>query len=114
VDVETAIDVIFAPVLMLLIWRYSLGACGCGGHDPATLSATPTLILALQGLAVPAKVQPMKRWTSPIIARRVGACCLQRRRRPKQRRQPAAKPALSVSCRPAENPGLAADAYCRW
>jgi hypothetical protein len=29
VDVETAIDVIFAPVLMMLIWRYSLGAC-CG------------------------------------------------------------------------------------
>ena len=34
VDVETAIDVIFAPVLMMVIWRYSLGAC-CGTlHEP--------------------------------------------------------------------------------
>lgn len=36
IDVETAIDLIFAPVLMLVIWRYSLGAC-CGiKHDPQT------------------------------------------------------------------------------
>lgn len=34
VKVDMAIDVIFAPVLMMLIWRYSLGACGCGSHDP--------------------------------------------------------------------------------
>ena len=27
-DVETAIDVIFAPLLMLVIWRSSLGPCG--------------------------------------------------------------------------------------
>jgi AcrR family transcriptional regulator len=34
IDIETAIDVIFAPVLMMVIWRYSLGAC-CGyTHDP--------------------------------------------------------------------------------
>jgi AcrR family transcriptional regulator len=51
VDVETAIDVIFAPVLMMLIWRYSLGACGCGSHDPATYLRTH-LDLALNGLAV--------------------------------------------------------------
>ncbi len=50
VDIETAIDVIFAPVLMLLIWRYSLGACGCGSHDPNTYLATH-LDLALNGLA---------------------------------------------------------------
>jgi len=50
VDVETAIDVIFAPVLMMLIWRYSLGACGCGSHDPATYLRTH-LDLALNGLA---------------------------------------------------------------
>ena len=49
VDVETAIDVIFAPVLMLLIWRYSLGACGCGGHDPEVYLDTH-LDLALHGL----------------------------------------------------------------
>ncbi|MBI5899501.1 MAG: TetR/AcrR family transcriptional regulator [Rhodocyclales bacterium] len=50
VDVETAIDVIFAPVLMLLIWRYSLGACGCGGHDPESYLDTH-LDIALRGLA---------------------------------------------------------------
>ena len=27
-DVDTAIDVIFAPLLMLVIWRSSLGGCG--------------------------------------------------------------------------------------
>ncbi|MDP2135997.1 MAG: TetR/AcrR family transcriptional regulator [Sulfuritalea sp.] len=52
VDVETAIDVIFAPVLMLLIWRYSLGAC-CGvTHDPQVYLNTH-LDLALRGLALP-------------------------------------------------------------
>lgn len=34
VDVDTAIDVIFAPVLMMVIWRYSLGACCGARHDP--------------------------------------------------------------------------------
>ncbi len=56
VDVETAIDVIFAPVLMLLIWRYSLGACGCGGHDPELYLDTH-LDLALHGL-VSREVRP--------------------------------------------------------
>lgn len=52
VDVETAIDVIFAPVLMLLIWRYSLGAC-CGvAHDPQDYLNTH-LDLVLRGLAQP-------------------------------------------------------------
>lgn len=50
VDVEAAIDVIFAPVLMLVVWRYSLGACGCGRNDPETYLATH-LDLALHGLA---------------------------------------------------------------
>ena len=50
IDIETGIDVIFAPVLMLLIWRYSLGACGCGGHDP-DLYLDTHLDLALRGLA---------------------------------------------------------------
>jgi len=49
VDLETAIDVIFAPVLMMLIWHYSLGACGCGKHDPDTYLATH-LDIALRGL----------------------------------------------------------------
>jgi len=52
VDIETAIDVIFAPVLMLVIWRYSLGVCCGGRHDPQTYLKTH-LDLALQGLALP-------------------------------------------------------------
>ena len=52
VDVETAIDVIFAPVLMLLIWRYSLGACCGTAHDPQVYLNTH-LDLALNGLATP-------------------------------------------------------------
>ncbi|MBI3096148.1 MAG: TetR/AcrR family transcriptional regulator [Rhodocyclales bacterium] len=52
VDVETAIDVIFAPVLMMLIWRHSLGAC-CGvAHDPQVYLGTH-LDLALCGLMAP-------------------------------------------------------------
>ena len=50
IEVETSIDVIFAPVLMMLIWRFSLGACGCGSHDPATYLSTH-LDLLLNGLA---------------------------------------------------------------
>ena len=40
IDVETAIDVIFAPVLMMVIWRYSLGACSRTAHDPRTYLQT--------------------------------------------------------------------------
>jgi len=49
-DIEVAIDVIFAPVLMLAIWRYSLGPCGCGGHDPVQFLQTH-IDLALHGLS---------------------------------------------------------------
>jgi AcrR family transcriptional regulator len=52
VEVELAIDVIFAPVLMMMIWRHSLGCCGCGTHDPEDYLATH-LDLALNGLAHP-------------------------------------------------------------
>lgn len=48
-DIETAIDVIFAPVLMLLIWRHSLGACGCRTHEPQGYLTTH-LDLVLNGL----------------------------------------------------------------
>lgn len=34
VNVDVAIDVIFAPVLMLAIWRHSMSVCG-GEQDPA-------------------------------------------------------------------------------
>ena len=40
IDVETAIDVIFAPVLMMVIWRHSLGACCGTAHDPRTYLQT--------------------------------------------------------------------------
>jgi AcrR family transcriptional regulator len=50
VDIDVAIDVIFAPVLMMAIWRYSLGSCGCGSHDPAQFLQTH-LDLALNGLS---------------------------------------------------------------
>lgn len=53
VDIETAIDVIFAPVLMMVIWRYSLGACCGKAHDPQVYLQTH-LDLALRGLMVPA------------------------------------------------------------
>ena len=33
-DVETTIDVIIAPILMLLIWRFSLACCQSGEGDP--------------------------------------------------------------------------------
>jgi AcrR family transcriptional regulator len=51
VDVETAIDVIFAPVLMMVIWRYSLGACCGKAHDPHVYLDTH-LDLVVKGLAV--------------------------------------------------------------
>jgi AcrR family transcriptional regulator len=53
VDVETAIDVIFAPVLMMVIWRHSLGACCGTAHDPQTYLQTH-FDLALGGLMAPA------------------------------------------------------------
>jgi len=49
VDVETAIDVIFAPLLMMVIWRYSLGPCGCIQHDPESFMQTH-LDICLNGL----------------------------------------------------------------
>ena len=52
VDIETAIDVIFAPVLMRVIWRYSLGAC-CGERYGTQVYLKTHLDLALQGLALP-------------------------------------------------------------
>ncbi len=33
-DVETTIDVVIAPILMLLIWRYSLACCQSDADDP--------------------------------------------------------------------------------
>jgi AcrR family transcriptional regulator len=33
-DVETTIDVVIAPILMLLIWRYSMSCCEGSENDP--------------------------------------------------------------------------------
>jgi len=49
VEIEPAIDVIIAPVLMLTVWRYSLAPCGCGQQDPDTFMHTH-LDLLLRGL----------------------------------------------------------------
>ena len=51
-NVEQGIDVIFAPVLMMVIWRHSLGACGCGQHDPESYLKTH-LDLILSGVMTP-------------------------------------------------------------
>ncbi|MBK9162044.1 MAG: TetR/AcrR family transcriptional regulator [Nitrosomonadales bacterium] len=49
IDVESCIDVAIAPVLMLAIWRYSLGPCACGQQEPDTYLKTH-LDLLLNGL----------------------------------------------------------------
>ena len=54
-DVETAIDVILAPLLMLVIWRYSLRFCG-QETDPQTFLQTHFDLL-VHGLC-PQKGQP--------------------------------------------------------
>ena len=33
-DVETTIDVLIAPILMLIIWRYSMACCQCAETNP--------------------------------------------------------------------------------
>ncbi len=48
-DIETTIDVIIAPVLMLLIWRYSMGACQPQNSDPDVYLDTHIKLLR-QGL----------------------------------------------------------------
>ena len=54
VDVETAIDAIFAPVLLMVIWSHSLGLCCGTGHDPQTYLQTH-LDLTLNGILAPAR-----------------------------------------------------------
>ena len=48
-DVDPAIDVIIAPVIMLAVWRYSLAPCGCGKQDPEQYMTT-YLDLLMNGL----------------------------------------------------------------
>lgn len=52
-DVETTIDVVFAPLLMMAIWRFSMGPCCNGsGHDPARYLDIH-FDLVLRGLTAP-------------------------------------------------------------
>lgn len=51
VDIETAIDVIIAPQLMLAIWQHSMTPCACGGmRDPEAFIRTH-IDLLLNGLS---------------------------------------------------------------
>jgi AcrR family transcriptional regulator len=52
VDVETAIDVILAPVIMMLVWRFSLGACCGTAYDPQAYLRSH-FDLTLSGLLAP-------------------------------------------------------------
>lgn len=55
-DIESAIDVILAPQMMLIIWRYSLGPCACGQQNPNVYLSTHFDLL-LNGLMVEEKKQ---------------------------------------------------------
>lgn len=48
-DMESTIDVILAPQLMLTIWRYSMAPCDCGKQDPEVYLRTH-IDLLLNGL----------------------------------------------------------------
>lgn len=48
-DIESTIDVLMAPVIMLVVWRYSLAPCGCGKQDPEQYMKT-YLDLLMNGL----------------------------------------------------------------
>ena len=53
VDVESAIDAIIAPLLMLVVWRFSLAHCG-REIDPEAMLRTHFELL-MHGLAVPTR-----------------------------------------------------------
>lgn len=48
-DVESCIDVMLAPVMMQVIWHYSMAPCGCGKQDPQRYMTT-YLDMLMQGL----------------------------------------------------------------
>jgi AcrR family transcriptional regulator len=48
-EIESTIDVLMAPVIMLVVWRYSLAPCGCGKQDPEQYMKT-YLDLLMNGL----------------------------------------------------------------
>ncbi len=55
-DIESTIDVILAPQMMLTIWRYSLTPCDCGKQDPQIYLRTH-IDLLLNGLRAKEKTE---------------------------------------------------------
>jgi AcrR family transcriptional regulator len=53
-DIETTVDVVIAPILMLLIWRYSMSSCQSCESDPQTYLRIHMDLLR-QGLRKPEK-----------------------------------------------------------
>ena len=53
-DVETTVDVVIAPILMLLIWRFSMSCCQSAESDPQTYLRIHMDLLR-QGLRKPEK-----------------------------------------------------------
>lgn len=51
VDVESAIDVIIAPQLMLVIWQHSMALCACGGMRNPEVFIRTHIDLLLNGLS---------------------------------------------------------------
>ncbi len=50
VNIESAIDVISAPLLMLAIWQHSMAPCSCGGMQDAEAYLGTHIDLLLNGL----------------------------------------------------------------
>jgi AcrR family transcriptional regulator len=53
-DIETTVDVVIAPILMLLIWRYSMNCCQSNESDPQSYLRIHMDLLR-QGLRKPEK-----------------------------------------------------------
>lgn len=52
VNVESAIDVIVSPMLMLAIWQHSMAPCSCGGMEDPEIYMNTNIDLLLNGLTV--------------------------------------------------------------
>lgn len=51
VNIESAIDVIVSPLLMMAIWRHSMTPCSCGGMEDPEVYINTYLDLLLDGLS---------------------------------------------------------------
>ncbi len=52
VNIESAIDVIVSPMLMLAIWQHSMAPCSCGGMEDSETYMNTCIDLLLNGLAI--------------------------------------------------------------